>query len=118
MPGDTITLKNTLTYTGIITSSTSSIRFTIPFSKSLAKIKKVEIFGNFVLRGIKGYIDESNTNTITIDSNLGSTYKLTCYIGTDNSVLADIRKSSAYDNTQNNTIVGIDIEKGAIIEFS
>lgn len=101
-------------YGGFITSSTKRIQFSVPVALRTADVKTATITdGNFVLRGISGYLD-SNSSGINYNA---SGYTVTAEIEGGHSLLITIDKNTAFTNVTNNTSVSVYIT-GLNVKFS
>ena len=102
-PGDKLSIDGTDTggapFTGYVTASTTVIRFMVPVGKSLANITTITCnVCTGGIRGISGYVDGSRDST-----DWTSGYTITCTKATDTIVQVQIKKSSAFSGTKNNT---------------
>lgn len=102
-PGDKLSIDGTGTggapFTGYVTALTTTIRFMVPVGKSLANITTITCnVCTGGIRGISGYVDGSRDNT-----DWTSGYTITCTKPTDKIVQVEIKKSSAFSGTTNNT---------------
>jgi len=102
-PGDKLSIDGTGTggapFTGYVTASTTTIRFMVPTGKSLANITTITCnVCTGGIRGISGYVDGSRDNT-----DWTSGYTITCTKAADKIVQVEVKKSSAFSGTTNNT---------------
>lgn len=102
-PGDTFESSYYMPISGHITASTKNVSLTLVVPKRLDNITSITCNKfNSEARGISGYLNNQagNVNYVGL-----SGYTVECYKATDNSVLIQIRKSSAWTNVDNNTPV-------------
>lgn len=102
-PGDKLSIDGTGTggapFTGYVTASNTTIRFMVPVGKSLANITTITCTTcTGGIRGIGGYVDGSRDSTDWV-----SGYTITCTKPTDHIVQVEIKKSSAFSGSTNNT---------------
>lgn len=102
-PGDTFESSYYMPLSGHITASTKNVSLTLVVPKRLDNITSITCNKfNSEARGTGGYLNSQagNVNYVGL-----SGYTVECYKATDNSVLIQIRKSSAWTNVENNTPV-------------
>lgn len=102
-PGDKLSIDGTGTggapFTGYVTASNTTIRFMVPVGKSLANITTITCTTcTGGIRGIGGYVDGSRDSTDWVAG-----YTITCTKPTDHIVQVEIKKSSAFSGSTNNT---------------
>ena len=102
-PGDKLSIDGTGTggapFTGYVTASNTTIRFMVPVGKSLASITTITCTTcTGGIRGIGGYVDGSRDSTDWVAG-----YTITCTKPTDHIVQVEIKKSSAFSGSTNNT---------------
>lgn len=112
--GDTYTEPFKLNVGGFITTSTTTVMFTIPFigiKDGTATITD----GTFVLRGVNGYLNGNQAGATITPSSSGYTFTVDSY--NESSMTISIVKSSAFTSATNNTPVALEIQ-GLEITFS
>lgn len=102
-PGDKLSIDGTGTggapFNGYVTASNTTIRFMVPVGKSLANITTITCTTcTGGIRGIGGYVDGSRDSTDWVAG-----YTITCTKPTDHIVQVEIKKSSAFSGSTNNT---------------
>lgn len=103
--GETFGVSASLTFGGMVTSSTTEVIFTIPLPKRLDYIKSVTCNSLQIgLRGISGYLNSASGNIEYVGK---SGYTITCYLSSPNTISINLKKSSAFTNTTNNTPVAV-----------
>lgn len=97
---------------GLITNSTANLQFTIPVLKSLANITNITVNTlKMNVRTVNGTYLEANGYTSTGINFNTSPYTVSVGVTTDNLILFNIAKSSAYTNGINNTPCAIEIDE-------
>ena len=106
--GDTysVTYSVTLPCAGLVTSSTTTVFFTVPMPKLLDHVSSVTVNGLVGgMRGVSGYV-----NSTTDSSDLTSGYTTTAQIVDSTVLRIQVTKSSAMTNTTNNTPVTVSVK--------
>lgn len=99
-PGDTFTLSS-VAASGYITGSTRRIFLGFALPKLTTNITSIDVDAmSGTMRGASGYVD-NNSSTV----NMVTTYTVTVYSFSQNQVVVEVNKSSAYANITNNTLV-------------
>lgn len=102
-PGDTFENSYYMPLSGHITSATQYVSLTLVVPKRLDNITTITCNKfNCEARGLKGYLN-SKAGYVNYVNQSG--YTIECYKATNNSVLIQIKKSSAWTNVDNNTPV-------------
>ena len=119
-PGDTFEIGATnLIMPGIISSSTTTIWFTLYTDKSLANITSIsctKLHG--AIRSSSGYINSYSTNAGVMNYAATSGYTVTASKVSNYAVCIVLTKSSAFTNVSNNTPVAFMCNQGNTLAFS
>ena len=119
-PGDTFEIGATnLIMPGIISSSTTTIWFTLYTDKSLANITSIsctKLHG--AIRSSSGYINSYSTNAGVMNYAATSGYTVTASKVSNYAVCIVLTKSSAFTNVSNNTPVAFMCNQGITLAFS
>ena len=117
--GDTYHVSADADFSGFITSSATSMQFSVVTPKSLANISTVSVtvLGANV-RQTNNYIDASGYSNEGVNFK-GSSYTVTAAKKSDNLVTVTVKKSSAFTNATNNAPVSIGLgTNGLTLSFS
>ena len=107
-PGEVFnrTYPSILPCAGLVTTSTTTVYFTISLPKKLDNVTSVTVNAlTGGLRGISGYVNGTNDST-----NLKNNYTVTAQILDARNLKVQIAKSSAMTNTTNNTPVTVAVK--------
>lgn len=101
--GDTFTATGYVPLAGYVTDSAKMLRVAVPVAKSLANITNIDVtaFTGGVRTTDAGYLDGRNTTYNWINS----TYTITATKASDNLVMVELTKASAFSNVTTNTPV-------------
>ena len=101
--GDTLSITSYTDLNGFITSSTTSVSFSLYTPKNLANITSITVTAfTGTLRGISGYLNNQTTAKNWLSD---SNYTITATKMSDNMIRIVCDKSSAFTNVTNNTPV-------------
>ena len=119
-PGDSFEIGATnLIMQGIISSSTTTIWFTLYTDKSLKNITSIrctKLHG--AIRSSSGYINSYSTNAGVLNYAATSGYTVTANKVSNYAVCIVLKKSSAFTNVSNNTPVAFMCNQGITLAFS
>lgn len=112
--GDTFAPPRAIAVGGYITSSAKAILFSIPVPKSMVKVAD-----SITLNALKLTIRHTNGGYVmnATDVLADSTITPNCYKISDNMIMVNITKSSAYSGATNNTPLAVSVDKISI-EFN
>lgn len=116
-PGDTYTVAASAQFHGIITGSSQTVQGTLYLGTPIVATS-VTLSGNFVVRGVKGYLNEMDYTTGVSVTASGYECSATIVDAARGVVNVRLYKTSAYTNATNNTPVAICSSQNTLLKLT
>lgn len=116
--GDSITLNYAIAISGFISSSSKGMYITIPLNKSCPGCTGITLSGKMTMRGVKGYIRNTTTDSYTIDFSKPNGFSYVASYIDGVGVYISLDFTEALTNATNNTPVCCAYSDGLTITFS